>query len=238
MNTILFDLDGTLVPFMQDDFVHGYFGALAKKVVPLGYEKDALIAALWKGMGAMIRNDGSRLNREVFWQVFAQELGSGVLRLENILHRFYQEEFDAVRAVLTAPVDRSGLIRSLREKGYGLVLATNPVFPSVAVETRLSWVGLHKEDFDYVTTYENSAHSKPNPGYYRDVLEHIGKSGKECLMVGNNPTEDMVALTLGMAGYLVMDCIENPEKLPVDAYMHGSFCDLEQFLAALPAVKA
>ena len=41
--TILFDLDGTLLPMDQDEFVKAYFSKLAKKLAPLGYEPQKLI---------------------------------------------------------------------------------------------------------------------------------------------------------------------------------------------------
>jgi phosphoglycolate phosphatase-like HAD superfamily hydrolase len=138
-DTILFDLDGTLAPFQQDEFVHTYFKALVRRLVPMGYDGDALVQALWKGVDAMIGNSGTLTNRQVFWEVFTGELGVQALALESILEDFYAREFDGVRTVLRENVDRSGLIRSLWEKGYTLVLATNPIFPAVAVETRLRW---------------------------------------------------------------------------------------------------
>ena len=39
--------------------------------------------------------------------------------------------------------------------GYKVVLATNPIFPAIATESRMRWAGLAPEDFDYYTTYEN-----------------------------------------------------------------------------------
>ncbi len=234
LNTILFDLDGTLAPFLQDDFIHVYFKALVKRLVPMGYDGEKLVRALWKGVDAMVANNGEHTNRQVFWELFTQELGIQALALESILDDFYTREFDAVRSVLTEETDRSPLLRGLREKGYGLVLATNPVFPATAVETRLGWVGLSAADFDYVTTYENSRRSKPNPGYYRDILARIGRRGGECLMVGNNPVDDMAALEAGLSAYLVTDCLENPTGLPVKDYPHGAFRELEASLNKLP----
>lgn len=235
-NTILFDLDGTLAPFLQDEFVRTYFKALVRRLMPMGYDGERLIQALWKGVGAMVENSGLFTNRQVFWDVFTRELGIQALALESILDDFYSREFDGVRTVLRENVDRSGLIRSLRERGYTLVLATNPIFPAVAVETRLGWVGLRGTDFDWVTTYENSRSSKPNPAYYRDILGRVGKQGGECLMAGNNPVDDMAAREVGMEVYLVTDCLENPNGLPVDVWPGGSFRELEARLAALPAV--
>ena len=148
LDTILFDLDGTLAPFAQDEFIRVYFKALVSRVTPMGYKPDDMIDALWQGVSAMTGNDGSRTNRQIFWESFTQKLGIQALALENILNDFYAREFDSVRTVLRETADRGPLLRGLRERGYGLVLATNPIFPAVAVETRLGWVGLRPEDFD------------------------------------------------------------------------------------------
>lgn len=234
LDMILFDLDGTLAPFLQDEFIRAYFQLLVRRLAPMGYEADKLVQSLWKGVDAMIQNDGSVTNRQKFWEVFTGDLGIQALALESALDDFYGREFDAVRSVLREDADRSGLIRSLREKGYRLVLATNPVFPAVAVETRLRWVDLTASDFDYVTTYENSRRSKPNPGYYQDILRHMEQRGDACLMVGNNPVDDMAAREAGMSVFLVTDCIENPGGLPVEDYPHGSFRELEALLEKLP----
>lgn len=236
LNTILFDLDGTLIPFVQEEFVQAYFKTLIRRLAPMGYDGEKLTAALWKGTKAMTENDGSHTNRQVFWELFTRELGVQALALESNLEDFYVREFDAVRSVLRCQVDRRPLIEGLKQKGYEVVLATNPVFPAAAVETRLRWIGLCGQDFRYVTTYENSRHSKPNPDYYRDILAHIGREPGECLMVGNNPVDDMAALEAGLSGYLVTDFLENPGNKPIDSYPQGTFAELESYLGALPEV--
>ena len=43
ITTILFDLDGTLLPMDQEAFTTGYFKFLAKKLAPYGYEAGPLI---------------------------------------------------------------------------------------------------------------------------------------------------------------------------------------------------
>ena len=236
-NTILFDLDGTLVPFMQDDFIKAYMGALVKQVAPMGYDGEKIIKALWKGTGAMMKNNGERTNRQVFWESFSADLGIAALSLENILDDFYRNEFNAVSATLQETVDRSGLIRALREKGYTLILATNPVFPAVAVETRLKWIGLKPDDFVHITTYENSRACKPAGAYYREILDCVGRTADQCLMVGNNPSDDGAAAEMGITTWLVTDYLENAENLPTDAYACHTFAQLEKALLELPAIN-
>jgi phosphoglycolate phosphatase-like HAD superfamily hydrolase len=43
MNTIIFDLDGTLLPMNQDKFFKEYFRALAKNMSVHGYQPEELI---------------------------------------------------------------------------------------------------------------------------------------------------------------------------------------------------
>ena len=86
LTTILFDLDGTLLPMDNDEFTRGYFKLLAAKMAPLGYEPKRLVDAVWTGTAAMVKNDGSRSNETAFWQAFGQIYGGrppdfrGVLR--------------------------------------------------------------------------------------------------------------------------------------------------------------
>lgn len=237
LNTILFDLDGTLGPYDQGEFIKTYLATLEQCLAPMGYDGKRLVEGLWKGTGAMLQNDGSRTNRQAFWECFTQELGAGALPLESVLDDFYLREFDGVRSVMREQADRGPLIRGLREKGYGVILATNPVFPAVAVATRLNWVGLRPEDFDYVTAYENSRHSKPDPEYYRDIMAKVGRRPEECVMIGNNPVDDMSALQTGMQGRLVTDYLENGQGVPIDGYVCQTFRELEDWLMSLPPLE-
>ena len=47
--TVLFDLDGTLLPMDQDVFIKDYFGRLARKLAHYGYEPKKLIEGVWAG---------------------------------------------------------------------------------------------------------------------------------------------------------------------------------------------
>ena len=113
------------------------------------------------------------------------------------------------------------------------MLATNPVFPAVATKSRMGWVGLVPEDFALVTTYENSRYCKPNLDYYREILKTINCQPEECLMVGNDVDEDMVAAELGMQVFLLTDCILNRRNKDISRYPHGSFPELLTFIRGL-----
>ncbi len=230
ITTVLFDLDGTLLPMDQDIFVQAYLEGLVKKAVPYGYDGKALARMIWAGTGAMVQNDGQCLNKDVFWKLFADTFGPEKCKDEALFEAFYKKEFQEIQAVCGFQPKAASLIAMLKEQGLSLVLATNPLFPQIATYSRVRWAGLSPEDFTYITTYENSRYCKPNLQYYREILQTIGTSPEECLMVGNDVAEDMIAQTLGMQVFLLTDCLINKPGKDLSAYPHGDFDALTDFL--------
>lgn len=233
MKTILFDLDGTLLPMDQARFIESYFSRLAAKLAPRGYEPDPLFLALWSGTAAMVKNNGSRTNEEVFWADFVNCFSEKALDDKPLFDEFYRFDFDAVKESCGYAPESAALIRRLKEKGHRLVLATNPLFPAAATYARIRWAGLDVSDFDLVTTYENSHFCKPNPAYYEEILRKLGLSAKDCVMVGNDTFEDLSAGYLGMPVFLLTDCLINVKKVDLTDIPHGSFAELSAFLESL-----
>lgn len=236
VDTLLFDLDGTLLPNWQDEYLAAYFKSIAVQLGKLGFEPKAAAQALFESSYAMIRNDGTKLNRDVFFEDYQNKLGPRVLSIEPALETYYRTDFSVVAETLKQKRDCRPMLSALREKGYALVLATNPLFPLCALETRLSWVGLCADDFDHITHYENAHFCKPNPAYYREIFAAIGRDASRCLMIGNSIAEDMPAGKLGAAVYLVRDYLENPEQADPAAYPGGSWQQMCAMLDALPAL--
>ena len=203
---ILFDLDGTLLPMDNDEFTKGYFSLLAKAVAHLGYTPDTLIPAMWKGVKAMVLNDGAEPNADAFWKVFSSVFGEKVYDDIPVFDEFYKNEFHKAKK-LTFPTELSKkIVDEAHKKAEKVIVATNPFFPKVALGSRLSWIGLKSEDFDLVTDYENSHFCKPNPNYYKEILDKFGLKAQNCLMVGNNIEEDIIPSSkLGFNNFLVTD---------------------------------
>ena len=66
--------------------------------------------------------------------------------------------------------------------------------------------------------------------YYRDIINALSLDPAECLMVGNDVGEDMIAERLGMQVFLLTDCIINKANEDISKYPHGNFDDLTAFL--------
>lgn len=233
ITTILFDLDGTLLPMDQDVFVKAYFSGLVKAMAPYGYDPALLTKAIGAGTMAMIRNDGSARNETVFWKTAQEIFGRDIQKDENLFLRFYENEFQQVRHVCGKNPKAAQAIRDIRAMGLRIILATNPLFPPVATCSRVRWAGLKPEDFEWITTYDNASYCKPNLDYYREILEKRGLTAEECLMAGNDVSEDMVAQALGMKVFLLTDCLINRENADISQYPHGGFSELLAFIRSL-----
>lgn len=233
IKTVLFDLDATLLPMNQDLFVKSYFKAIAKSLAGHGYASEPLIKMICLGMKAMVENDGSARNEEVFWRVAQETFGQDVLKDMHYFDAFYQDGFDELKSTCGYTPKAKAVIGLLKEKGYRIALATNPIFPRIATQKRMAWAGLDKDDFELITTYENSRYCKPNPKYYQEILDTLNVRADECLMVGNDVREDMVAERLGMQVFLLTDCLINRDNKDISAYRHGNFDDLTEFIQNL-----
>lgn len=226
LKAVLFDLDGTLLPLDQDEFVKGYFRLLAKKLAPYGYEPDKLVKAIWHGTGAMIQNDGSCTNEVVFWKDFTNIFGEQARSHEPVFAEYYEKDFQQVKNICGYTPKAAEIVRALKAAGVRVALATNPVFPAIATESRIRWAGLEPEEFELYTTYENIGFCKPNLDYYREILRRMELDAADCLMVGNDVDEDMVAGQLGMKVFLLTDHLINKSGTDIDTFPYGSFDDL------------
>ena len=236
IKAVLFDLDGTLLPLDNDTFIGAYFKRLVGWLAPYGYEPKQASDTIWNGTVAMVKNDGTKTNEAVFWQVFSSVYGEEKTKAdEPLFDSFYNnpEGFDSVREVVGFAPLASEVISLVKELGLRLVLATNPVFPSIATEKRIKWAGLSPSDFELYTTYENSTFCKPNVAYYEEIIKKLGLKAEECLMVGNDVTDDMIAEKLGMKVFLLTDCLINKTGRSLSDFPHGDFEALIAFLKSL-----
>lgn len=231
IKAVLFDLDGTLLPMDQDHFVKTYFQLLAQKLAPFGYEPKRLVDAVWAGTTAMVRNNGRQSNETVFWEKFVEIFGEKAKKDLPLFEEFYRGEFAGAKSVCGFNPKAAETVALIKEKGIRVALATNPIFPAVATESRIRWAGLEPEDFEFFTSYENSRTCKPNPDYYRELLVRMNLRAEQCLMVGNDAEEDMIAETLGMGVFLLTDCLVNRGNRQI-VWPHGGFDALMDFLRA------
>ncbi len=230
IKAVLFDLDGTLLPMDQDLFIKKYLMRISSYLSKYGYDASKLAKNIMKGTYAMIKNDGALANEKVFWRAFEEIYGEGVIDDMKYFDKFYVEQFDGLSEYCGFNAEAKQTVEYAKGMGLRTVLATNPVFPEIATHKRMSWAGFVPEDFELCTTYENSHYCKPYPAYYGEILEKLGLSPEECLMVGNDVRDDMTAGMLGMKVFLLTDCLINSENKDIEKYPRGDFSALKKYL--------
>lgn len=230
MKTLLFDLDGTLLPMDLEAFTSRYLSLLARKAATAGLtDSQKLISTIWHSVEAM-GTSGDTLNEDAFWSYFESVFPETRSVCLPLFEQFYRSEFHQAADTCGRSPQAARLLELAREKGWKVILATNPIFPAVATEARIGWAGLKPADFDYISTYENSHFCKPDVRYFQELIETCDLDPGQCLMIGNDTTEDTPALQTGMDFFLVTDCLLNARGDDLEQYHHGSMDDLMNWL--------
>lgn len=233
VKSVLFDLDGTLLPLDQEEFAQVYLSLLGRHVAPY-VDPKKFVGQLLSSTSVMVANrDKVKTNKEVFYGDFLPKIGVAEDVLVPALDCFYEQHFGQVRSVTqTSPAARQAVLAAIHA-GCDVVVATNPIFPRNAVEQRLEWAGVGDLEFKLITSYEDSCFCKPHPEYYLEIADRIGRHPSECLMVGNDVEEDLIAGSIGMKTYLVTDCLLNAKGLEARPDYSGALSELP---AALPGI--
>lgn len=237
ITTILFDLDGTLLPMDTEVFTKKYFKELAIKLKDY-FTPEEITKNVWTSTKYMINNlDINKTNEECFFEDFYERVNQEAEVLNPIFEDFYEKDFNNIRSVATQNEHMIKAVSILKDKGYNLVIATNPLFPERAVLHRIEWAGLNIEDFMFITSFEKMHYCKPQIKFYEEILDNIKKKSSSCLMVGNDIVEDMIAKELGMKTYLIEDHVIGKAEENKNIDYKGSYLDFYEFAKALPNLK-
>ena len=183
---IFFDLDGTLLNLDTDELVSKYFKSMTTFLSQNGYEPEKVVSAIKQGTYAMINNNGKTTNELALTNAFISSYNVELEEFKSFMDKYYEQEFDKISEVSIKEPETASLIKKLKNYGFKLILATNPLFPKIATHKRIGWAGLSPNDFELITTYENECFSKPNLNYYKSLLERLNISADSCIMVGND----------------------------------------------------
>ncbi len=236
--TLLLDLDDTLLDNKLETFLPGYLKALAGHLAAL-VPPEKMVPRLLAATQRMVENnDPSRTLEETFDADFYPALGLTKAGLAPTLADFYERVFPGL-ANLTHPRPAAvRLVQQAFQRGWDVVIATNPLFPRRAIEHRLSWAGLPVSGYPYrlVTSYEDMHFAKPSPAYFAEVLARLGWPAQPVAMLGNSLADDLLpAATLGIPVFwLSSDPDPLPEGLPEPSRKGG----LEDALAWADEVAA
>jgi FMN phosphatase YigB (HAD superfamily) len=221
IRAVLFDLDNTLITNPSDEFVPAYLRALGAHLAAL-VPPERLVSELLRCVRLMLENtDPTRTLKEVFWAELLPALDVPEADLFPLVENFYAEVYGRLRDYTAPRPDAPRAVRAAFRAGCDVVIATNPLYPATAILHRLAWAGIPADEYPYalVTSYENMHAGKPRPEYFREVVDRIGRRPAECLMVGDDLAQDMIAQSVGLRTYWITDGVaEVPAHVEADAW--------------------
>ena len=208
MQAVLFDLDGTLLDLDLSDFLRRYYTALENVAGPLfgqSREQASFVTSLNAAVGSMMTPHPGRTNQAVFFDDLRARTGVDLEAHWPVFEDFYTDVFPGLIGGAGPAKGARRAVTTALDLGLRVAIATNPIFPRVAVDHRLAWAGVGDLPVHVVTTYEQMESCKPDPGYYRQTAGLLEVAPTACLMVGDDRTLDMPASDVGMATFYVGD---------------------------------
>lgn len=235
IKAILLDLDDTLLINPMSRFVPAYMQLICQFSADL-VSPEKLSSSLLRGTRAMEKNtDPSTTNETVFFSEFFSSVGVEERVLRPRLERFYVDSYPELESLThPSPFGRTMVERSF-QAGLQVVIATNPLFPRMALEQRIAWADVPLSEFPYslVTAFDNMHAAKPNPEYYFEILDNIGRNPQDCLMVGDDWDRDIApAASIGIRVFWIRNQKnETPDNIPPYLWLgQGSLADLIRLL--------
>lgn len=219
IDSVLFDLDNTLILFDEKEFYKTYTFKLSQ------HFKDVLTPQefaqkLMHSTQIMTNNNGEQCNADFFVNDFSKGLNINKSEIWNRFEYFYKNEFEQLKYLIKPLKNVKDLILKIQKMNKKIVIASNPMLPENVQYLRLKWAGLEKVKFDLITDALNSTYCKPNINYYIEISDKLNLPPNKCLMVGNDPVNDMIAAKTGMITYLTIESAQ--KSVEVSRQLAGS----------------
>ncbi|XWX05092.1 HAD-IA family hydrolase [Aggregatilineales bacterium SYSU G02658] len=113
--------------------------------------------------------------------------------IEEAFTDFYAHHYPQLRRYVSPVSGSQALLEMLAQQDVTFALATNPVYPPTAISQRIAWGGLDASRAALITDASVMHFAKPDPAYYAEIIARIGVEPDEALMVGDHPTNDILA---------------------------------------------
>jgi len=207
--TLLFDIDNTLLLFDEKKFIPEYSRLIYNYFQTEFPNFEVFTQTFLQSTHKMLDKEPKGItNLEKFALNFSSQMEEKISSQEiiNRFFHFYNNDFPRLAKIVTPhPIAKD--ILKLATPYFQLVAATNPLFPAVANEIRLGWAKIDSGRINWleVTSADDYTFTKPHIEYYKELLNRINQPAESCLMIGNDPINDLVAGELEIKTFLIQD---------------------------------
>lgn len=202
VDTLLFDLDGTLVDmdkkFELPLMLRGIY-RFRHFIAPWKF-----FSVFWSAVRAIQANDSDKTNFTVFFEYLLNHGKGTEEELTKIFDQIMNIDFVKSSKYFSETPGANETLELSKRLGFRHILATNPMFPLSAVKTRMKYgAGIDQFPFEYISHSQNSTRCKPKVAYYKELVDKLNLDPAKCLMIGNDPVKDLPAAELGIKTFLL-----------------------------------
>ena len=134
IQAVFFDLDGTLIDVDMHRFVPMYLERLSAQLKDFASSQRA-IRAMHRSVSAMFANkDAQKTLEQVLFDVLYEELDIPPQTYLAGLDAFLREDLEDLRPLVSGHRLSKNLVKVALDRGWQVVLATNPIFPMSIIE--------------------------------------------------------------------------------------------------------
>ncbi|PFL32759.1 pyrophosphatase PpaX [Bacillus cereus] len=162
INTVLFDLDGTLIN--TNELIISSFLHTLNTYYPNQYKREDVLPFI----GPSLHDTFSKIDESK-----VEEMITSYRKFNHNHHDELVEEYETVYET----------VRELKKQGYKVGIVTTKARQTVEMGLQLSKLD---EFFDVVVTIDDVEHVKPHPEPLQKALELLDAKPEEALMVGDN----------------------------------------------------
>ena len=237
IDTLLFDLDGTLV----DQFQPGSsfeFTALVLRRFAGFLDPVTTFKAGRAAVHALQHHQSRQTNFDAMIAEFCRHAPVREAEVAKKALEFCELDFPTMRWRFHPIEGARETLLLAHQLGFRLVLATNPTVPLPMTHQRLEWARLSDIEWAFVTHPQIMTRTKPDVGYYHELLGKLGCGPDRCLMVGNDFRKDLPAMDAGIRTFLLdrpMSRKARRERARYRPDHFGSYGDLQALLRELAA---
>ncbi|HOK87947.1 MAG TPA: HAD family hydrolase [Fervidobacterium sp.] len=178
---VFVDYDGTIVKSSEEEFMKAYFKNLSNY---FGMPFEEALSLVMQSVDEAMNNPNENISLYLkFAEAFSRRTNRPFDYWVEKFTYFYENMFDQVKSVIQPNLKLTGLMKSTVQK---LVFASNPLFPEIATIKRIQFAGLSPDDFVYIAHMENCRFAKPNPMFFKDIMDKLNIVPQECVMIGDS----------------------------------------------------
>lgn len=239
IDTLLFDLDGTLVDQFQPGSELQFTWLILRRFGGIAWPTRTYRAAK-AAVHALQHHRSELTNFEAMVQAFCGELAMDPQEARDRVMTLARDDFRSMGWRFHGIPGAREVVDQAQRLGFRRVLATNPTVPWPMTEHRLAWGGFGDVAWDFATHPQIMTRTKPDVGYYHELLAKLGCGPERCLMVGNDFRKDLPAMQAGIQTFLLDRPMSKKARRALESYRpdhFGSYADLGQLLEKLAAER-